>query len=486
MVSPSRKVYIETLGCQMNQNDSELMLGLLQPEGFTQTPTKEDADLVILNTCQIRANAEDKAFSYLGAYKALKKENPGIKIAMGGCVAQQVKDGVFDRIPFVDIVFGTQNIHQLPELVRQAFAMTAEHLPPLEDTPRKRHKVLAVDKQKPKSTYEYFDQIVPVRQSTVSAWVTIIEGCDYFCTYCVVPYTRGRQISRPKASILEEVRQLEAQGFQEVTLLGQTVDSYGKDLEGGRYGLADLLYDIHETCPGIARIRFMTSHPLDLSSAIIQAVATLPRVMEYIHIPMQSGSSTVLERMKRGYTKEAYFELTDQIRQQIPNCGISGDFIVGFPGETDEQFQETVAAVDRVGFDLANTAAYSPRQQTPAGHWETRGEGVIAESVKAERLQTLNEMIETVTLNRNLALVGQLQEVLVEGRSTRKKFEDRWRGRTRTNKIVNFEAPLPESIDLTGRLLPILIESATAYALKGRYEPNQIAQQLDTMLVTVS
>ncbi|MCA9807799.1 MAG: tRNA (N6-isopentenyl adenosine(37)-C2)-methylthiotransferase MiaB [Cyanobacteria bacterium HKST-UBA06] len=471
---PRRKVYIDTLGCQMNKNDSELMLGLLAPYGFDQTLDKTQADLVILNTCQIRANAEDKAFCTLQNWKALKHANPQVKIAMGGCVAQQVKDEVFDKVPLVDIVFGTQNIQDLPRLVEEAFRKTARFSAP---KTARRHKVLAADKQKPQSTYAYFDHITPVRQSQVSAWITIIEGCDYFCTYCVVPYTRGRQISRPAASILEEVRQVEQQGYREITLLGQTVDSYGKDLAPG-YGLAELLYDLHETCPGIDRIRFMTSHPLDLGESIIQAVADLPRVMEYIHVPMQSGSTAVLDRMRRGYSRQDYFELTDRIRQVVPGCGLSGDFIVGFPGETEAQFEETLSAVRRVGFDLANTAVYSARQQTPAGLWEGRGEGTVSDDVKAERLQVLNDVVAQEAMRRNTVLVGQVVEVLVEGPSQRQRYQHRWRGRTRTNKVVNFDSSHPTA-DLTGQLLAVRIDQAGPFALQGHHN-HEAPDRLET------
>ncbi len=465
----ARKVYIETLGCQMNQNDSELMFGLLAQEGFEPTDDRKDADLIIINTCQIRGNAEDKAYSYLGAWNKLKRKNPDIRIAMAGCVAQQTKDEVFKRSPFVDIVIGTQNIHDLPNLVRKAFS-----------TDNTGH-VMAVDKQKARSTYDYIADIAPVRQSKTSAWVTIIEGCDYFCTYCVVPYTRGRQISRPAASILDEVKQLADSGYKEITLLGQTVDSYGKDFDGQRYGLAHLLEDIHEQAPEIARIRFMTSHPLDLSDEIIRAVADLPRVMEFIHIPMQAGNNAVLERMRRGYTKEQYFDLMDRIRDMIPGVAISGDFIVGFPGETEAQFQETLDAVYRSRPDACNTASYSARKQTPAGIWETKGEGVISEAEKDDRLQRLNAVIAEVALSINQGYADQTVEVLVEGKSKRQQF-DRWRGRTRTNKVVNFDSPV-SGHDFTGELLQVKITGVGAWAFQGVHQP---ADQTDNPAIATA
>ncbi len=449
-----RKVYIETLGCQMNQNDSELMLGLLAPQGFVPVNNAKQADLVIINTCQIRSNAEDKAYSYLGVLNKLKRQKPNVKIVMAGCVVQQTKDEVFQRAPYVDILIGTQNIHELPLLVEQAFQKDDQ-----------KH-FMAVDKQKNKSTYDYFDDIVPVRQSALSGWVTIIEGCDYFCTYCVVPYTRGRQISRAPQSILDEVKQLADKGYQEITLLGQTVDAYGKDFTDRTYGLAHLLEDIHEQVPEIPRLRFMTSHPLDLSDDIIDCVAHLPRVMEYIHIPMQAGNDLILERMRRGYTREQYFELIDKIRDKVPGVAITGDFIVGFPGETEAQFQDTLDAVKRARFDSANTAAYSARKQTPAGIWETKGEGVISQKEKDDRLQRLNQEISEMAYEINKTYEGQIVEVLVEGKSKRKQF-DRWRGRTRTNKTVNFDNFIDPSLDLTGQLISIKITQAHAWALQG-------------------
>jgi tRNA-2-methylthio-N6-dimethylallyladenosine synthase len=441
----------------MNKSDSELMLGLLRPEGFEKTEDPELADLLIINTCQIRDNAESKAYSYVGTWAKLKKQNPDLKIAFAGCVAQQTKDGVFDRAAYVDMVLGTQNIHELPQLVRRAFEGNETHL-------------LAADRQKERSTYDYFSDVTAVRDSSVSAWVTIIEGCDYFCTYCVVPYTRGRQISRPPESIIAEVRQLAEQGYKEITLLGQTVDAYGKDFTDRRYDLADLFEALHEI-DGMERIRFMTSHPLDLSDRIIDAIATLPKVMEYIHIPMQAGDDEVLARMKRGYTAQQYYDLVDRIHARIPGVAVSGDYIVGFPGETEEQFQRTVESVRRSRIHAANTAAYSARKQTPAGIWENRGEGVIDEEEKQRRLQVLNEAIRQNAYEINLGYEGQTVEILVEGRS--KRNEARLTGRTRNNKVVNFDSPLSAD-ELVGRLIQVRITDAFAWSLLGVHEPHEV------------
>ncbi|WP_303674087.1 tRNA (N6-isopentenyl adenosine(37)-C2)-methylthiotransferase MiaB [Vampirovibrio chlorellavorus] len=446
--APPRKVYLETLGCQMNFNDSEVMLGLLKTEGFERVENREQADLLIVNTCQIRGSAEDKAFSYLGAWGKLKARNPRIKIAMAGCVSQQNKETIFKRAPYVDIVFGTQNIHELPELVRKAF--------------NGENNILAVDRQKPRSTYDYINDVAPVRESDISAWVTIIEGCDYFCTYCVVPYTRGRQISRSPESIIREVLNLAAHGFKEITLLGQTVDSYGKDFEDRQYGLAELLEELSEIA-GIERIRFMTSHPLDLNDRIIQAVADLPKVMEYIHIPMQAGDDEILARMKRGYTAQQYYDLVHKIYDKVPNVAVSGDYIVGFPGETEAQFQRTVESVALSGIHNANTAAYSPRKQTPAAIWEARGEE-IPEAVKEERLQILIAAIREQSFKMNRPYLNQTVEILVEGKS--KRNPSRLTGRTRTNKVVNFDTPLSEDA-LVGQLVSVKITEALPFSLLG-------------------
>lgn len=454
----SRKIYIETLGCQMNLNDSELMLGLLEKEGHQVTYDPREADLLIINTCQIRHHAEDKAYSYLGKWATLKRHRPNIKIAMAGCVAQQAKDTVFKRIPGVDFVLGTQNIHDLPELAARAFS-GEKHF-------------AKTDRQKDRSTYDFTEDIAPVRQNKTSAWVTIIEGCDYFCTYCVVPYTRGRQISRPPESIIQEVRELADFGYKEITLLGQTVDSYGKDFSKNQYGpanygLADLMETLNDI-NGLERIRFMTSHPLDLNDRIIQAMADVPKVMEYIHIPMQAGDDTVLERMHRGYTSQQYYDLVDKIRDRVPNVMISGDYIVGFPGETEEQFQQTLYSVERAKKDSANTAAYSPRQQTPAAIWESRGEGLISDEVKRDRLKRLNEAVRVQAAKNTAPYLNQTVEILVEGPS--KRNPDRLTGRTRDNRVVNFTSPLPTD-SIVGELIHVDVIETNPFSLLATHSP---------------
>lgn len=450
-----RKVFVETQGCQMNEADGELMLGLLAREGFVAVSTPEQADLVILNTCQIRELASDKAFSQLGRWGKLKRKKPELKIAMAGCVAQQVGHTVFERMPYVDIVYGTQNIHDLPRLVRQVFDEGEHH-------------VIALDKQKEHSTFDYFEDVTQVRQgSSATAWVTIIEGCNYFCTYCVVPYTRGRQISRKPESILAEIQRLADDGVKEVCLLGQTVDAYGHDFNDRRYDLADLFHAVHDI-QKIQRIRFMTSHPLDLSDRIIDAIATLPKVMESVHIPMQSGDTEVLRRMRRGYAAEEYYALTDKLHARIPGVSITGDYIVGFPGETHEQFMESVYSLSRSGQYMANTAAYSARLQTPAAIWENRyADQAVADEVKQVRLQTLNDVITKQATALNAQWLGRATEIMVEGPSRRNP--NRLTGRNRQGRIVNFNVATHVATPQVGDLINIDITETYAFSLLGVY-----------------
>ncbi|MEB3246206.1 MAG: MiaB/RimO family radical SAM methylthiotransferase [Vampirovibrionales bacterium] len=502
----SRRVYIETLGCQMNANDSELMMGLLNKVSFTPVSTPENADFIILNTCQIRENAEEKAYGYLENLKRLKRQRPWLKIAMAGCVAQQAQAQVFERLPFVDLVIGTQNMHQLPELAQTLFpsiedtpeqgAFTnaapeqpeSQHLTSPRQRPRSKRdavpkgtQLLATDRQKTFSTYDYVQDVAPLRQSQFSAWVTIIEGCDYFCTYCVVPYTRGRQISRTPESIVQEVKRLAQEGYKEVTLLGQTVDAYGKDFKDA--ALRDVrlehLFERLNAIDGLERIRFMTSHPLDLSDAIIEAIARLPKVMPYIHIPMQSGDDEVLARMKRGYTRAQYFALVDKIQARIPDVAISGDYIVGFPGETEAQFQDTIESVYRSNVMAVNTAAYSARKQTPAAIWEARNEAnteAIEDAEKQARLQRLNSAVTDQAMRWAQAFYGPYLknntpvEVLVEGPS--KRNPERWTGRTPQNKVVNFESRLGapgSNATLAGQIVPVRLTRILAWSLLGEH-----------------
>jgi len=433
----SKSVYIETFGCQMNKSDSEHMLGLLEEIGYLQTADLRSADLMILNTCAIRGGAEDKVYSYLGAWKKIKDRNPGSLIAVGGCVAQDAGEKMLRRSTGVDVVFGTHNLHRLPELILKA-------------------------KSSGKPVVEIFQELpddLPetpvVRLNNISAWVSIIYGCDYNCTYCIVPYVRGREKSRNPDSISKEVNELAASGYKEVTLLGQNVTAYGHDLEPALH-LGNLLSTLG-TVDGIKRVRFITGHPRDLKPEIIEAVAATPNACEYFHLPVQAGDDRTLRRMARGYQVDFYRKQVEQIRNKIPDAAITTDLIVGFPGETEQEFLNTVSLVEEICFDACNTAAYSPRPHTPAANWEEQ----VPEELKYERLRFLNSVVTEVSNRRNKRHLGSTVEVLVEGRSERN--QERMTGRTRTNKVVNFEG----SDNLIGELVDVEVQAANAWALRG-------------------
>jgi tRNA-2-methylthio-N6-dimethylallyladenosine synthase len=437
VATKTKSVYIETFGCQMNKSDSEHMLGLLDEIGYAQTAELKAADLMILNTCAIREGAEDKVYSYLGAWRKIKDKRPGTKIAVGGCVAQDAGANLIKRAPYVDIVFGTHNLHRLPDLVLQAI--------------KSGESVVEVFQELP----EDLPELPVIRQSEISAWVSIIYGCDYNCTYCIVPYVRGREKSRIPAVIVDEIRELAGVGYKEVTLLGQNVTAYGHDLEP-KCHLGNLLEQVGEI-DGIKRVRFITGHPRDLSPEIIEAVATVPNACEYFHVPVQAGDNRTLRRMARGYNVDFYRRLVDQIRQQIPDASISTDLIVGFPGETQEEFMNTISLVEELCFDACNTAAYSPRPHTPAANWEEQ----VPEEEKYERLRFLNSVVSEVSHRRNKRYLDRTEEVLVEGRS--EKSDGRMMGRTRTNKIVNFAG----DEKLIGELVDVRIVAANPWALRG-------------------
>jgi len=433
-----KRVYVETFGCQMNKSDSEHMLGLLDEIGYEPTDEIKLANLMILNTCAIREGAEDKVYSYLGAWRKVKDKNPGSLIAVGGCVAQDAGEALRERAPYVDLVFGTHNLHRLPELVTRA--------------------------ESGQPVVEIFPELPPeipetpvIRLNDISAWVSVIYGCDYNCTYCIVPYVRGREKSRSPQSIFEEVRGLAQAGYKEVTLLGQNVTAYGHDLDPAIH-LGDLLRTISvKELDGIKRLRFLTGHPRDLNVGIIDAVRDIPQACEYFHIPIQAGDDRTLRRMARGYSVDFYRRKVDEIRSRIPDAAITSDIIVGFPGETEEEFMNSVRLVEEIGFDLCNTAAYSPRQHTPSANW---GEQVPQEE-KSERLRYLNSVVGDVAEKINKKLVNTKVEILVEGRSNRGM--NRLMGRTRSNKVVNFEGPDA----LTGELVEVEIISANPWALRG-------------------
>ncbi|MBX9685540.1 MAG: tRNA (N6-isopentenyl adenosine(37)-C2)-methylthiotransferase MiaB [Candidatus Obscuribacterales bacterium] len=430
-------VYIETFGCQMNKADSENMLGLLEEIGYKQTDDLKSADLKILNTCAIREGAEDKVYSYLGRWRKLKERLPGSLIAVGGCVAQDEGAQLLKRSLGIDIVFGTHNLFRLPELVLKA---KAEGKP-----------VVEIYQELP----EELPELPVIRQNDRSAWVSIIYGCDYNCTYCIVPYVRGREKSRSPEQIVKEIEELAAAGYLEVTLLGQNVTAYGHDLNPSIH-LGDLLR-MTGKIDAIKRVRFITGHPRDLKDEIIEAVADVWNACEYFHVPIQAGDDRTLRRMARGYKVDFYRKMVEKIRAKMPDAAITSDLIVGFPGETEQEFMNTVNLVEELCFDSCNTAAYSPRPHTPAANWPDQ----VPEHEKFERLRFLNSVVSEVSHRRNKRYLGRTVEVLVEGRSQRNS--ERLSGRTRSNKVVNFEG----SDELAGKLVNLKIEAANAWALRG-------------------
>ena len=430
-----KKVYVETFGCQMNKADSENMLGLLDEIGYSETNEIKDADLMVLNTCAIREGAEDKVFSYLGHWNKVKQ--PGAMIAVGGCVAQDAGETLLKRAPYVDVVFGTHNLQRLPDLVMQANQTKKPAVEIWQELP------------------EDLPELPIIRSNDISAWVSIIYGCDYNCTYCIVPYVRGREKSRSPELIAHEIQELGQSGYKEVTLLGQNVTAYGHDLDPAIH-LGDLLRLVGQN-KDIKRIRFITGHPRDLKPEIIDAVAEVDNACEYFHVPIQAGDDRTLRRMARGYNVDFYRKLVEKIRARMPEAAITSDLIVGFPGETENEFMRTVSLVEEIGFDSCNTAAYSPRQHTPSASWE----GQVSEHEKYERLRFLNAVVGDVALKRNKQYLNQDVEVLVEGKSQRN--DARLTGRTRTNKVVNFAG----AENLIGQLIKVKIESVNPWALRG-------------------
>ena len=411
-----KKLYIETMGCQMNKSDSERISGILSESGYVETDNEKEADLLIVNTCSIRQLSADKAYSKLGVWGKRKKTNPELKIAICGCVAQQDKEKVRQRAPYVDLVFGTHNIYELPSLIERM-----EH----------NEKVCAIT-NKPVVCNQNDFKII--RKDSVNAWIPIIEGCNNFCTYCVVPFTRGRERSRRPEEIITEAKNIIKEGFKEITLLGQNVDSYGKDFNDKNITLANLLRELNKL-EGDFRIRFVTSYPSDITDDLINAVDECDKVCKYFHIPMQSGNSHILEEMNRHYTKNQYYEIVKKIRSRFPDVAITSDFIAGFPGETEEEFQDTLNAIEELELDYSNTAAYSPRVFTKAGKMTDK---FLPEDVKYERLERLNEKNKEVCLKSNEKRIGKVFKVLVEGK-TEKDGKIILNSRAGNNKIVHFE-----------------------------------------------
>lgn len=433
--------HIITYGCQMNEHDSERLAGQLRELGYTYSKDYSRADIVILNTCCIRENAELKVFGKIGELKALKKENPQLIIGIAGCMMQQeaVVKEVLRKYPYVDLIFGTHNIHQLSNLLKKVF--------------NKRERVVDLWPD----SKELIPELPSERKSAFQAWVSIISGCNNFCTYCIVPYVRGRERSRPLKDIIREVKRLVAEGVMEITLLGQNVNSYGKDFTDQNIDFADLLKELDEIT-GLERIRYLTSHPRDFSDKLIKTIAMTKKVCEHFHLPIQSGSTRIMQQMNRGYTQESYLELIKKIKQTMPQASITTDFIVGFPGETEEDFLETLKVVQLVEFDAAYTFIYSPRSGTPAASYEEQ----VPDGVKKERLQRLMDLQAKKSLQRNRELENKIVQVLIEGES--KNNPENLQGRTRTNKLVIFPK---REVNLVAKLKEVQITKVQSWNLFG-------------------
>lgn len=432
-----KKYFLKTYGCQMNEHDSENIKALLEEMGFTEVEEYKDADLVLLNTCSVRENAHNKAFGMLGRFKHLKEEKKDLVIGLCGCMAQEegVIKEIKEKYKFVNFIFGTHNIADLPEILDRAINEGKQEI----DV---------------KTFSDEIIEAIPVRRvSNFKAYVNIIYGCDKFCTYCIVPYTRGREHSRKKEDILREVEALASDGYKEVTLLGQNVNAYGHDLYND-YSFGELLEDVAKT--GIPRVRFTTSHPWNFTDKMIDTIAKYPNIMPSIHLPLQSGSDKVLKSMGRRYTKESYLKLFDKMKSKITNCHISTDIIVGFPGETEEDFQETLDVVNHCKYDNAYTFIYSPRENTPAAKFKNQ----VDEKTKEERLQILNKLVNKYFLENNKKEEGQTLEVLVEGKNEK---IDGYYGYSKEMKLVNFTG---KNIKI-GDLVNVKITKAKTWSLDG-------------------
>ena len=433
-----KKYFLRTYGCQMNVHDSEEIKAILENLGYTETDELEDSDIVVLNTCAIRENAHDKVFGYLGRCKHLKATTKkDLIVCIGGCMAQEevVVDELKTKHPYVDIIFGTHNIHELATMVKNV------------GKERQDIKVYSIEG----NVYENIDY---KRDSKITAWVNIMYGCDKFCTYCIVPYTRGKQRSRRACEIVREVEKLVSEGYQEVTLLGQNVNAYGKDLES-EMTFAGLLEAVAKT--NIPRVRFVTSHPWDFTDEMITTIAKYPNIMPYIHLPLQSGSSRILKLMGRRYTKEEYLELFDKMKKKIPGVAISTDIIVGFPGETESDFKETLEVVKHCKYDGAYTFIFSPRVGTPAASMPD--DTPLKE--KEDRLHRLNELVNSYSLENNQKLLNKTVPVLIQGIS--EKGSNKVYGYTDTMKLVNVVG----SKDLIGKIVNVTITDAKSFSLDG-------------------
>jgi len=430
----AKRFHVTTFGCQMNVHDSERMRGMLAALGYEEAPARDEADLILFNTCSIRESADSRFIAHLGEAKRLKGEDPERVVGVGGCWAQSVKEEVFEQFPFVDVAFGPGQIHKLAEFLTSD-SLTAQGYFEFED----------------------FSGHLPARREReFQGWLQISQGCNCVCSYCIVPSTRGREVSRDPFELVAEAEALGADGVREITLLGQNVNSYGRDLpKDRRIGFAELLARV-DAVEGIDRIRYTSPHPKDMKEDVVRAHAELPSLCEQIHLPLQSGSSAVLKRMRRTYGRERYLDRVALIREHVPDCAITTDVIVGFPGETEADFEQTLEVVDEVGYDGAFTFIFSPRRETEAATMD----GQLPHTIKVERLERLVEVVQRRASERAQRFVGRTMEVLVEGPS--RTDETRLRGRTRHNKAVNFDG-----VAAAGEMVEVEITGATSQTLAG-------------------
>jgi tRNA-2-methylthio-N6-dimethylallyladenosine synthase len=446
----TKKVFIRTFGCQMNEYDSDRMADVLAAsEGYEKTSSPEDADLILFNTCSVREKAQEKVFADLGRVRALKQARPDVMIGVGGCVASQEGEDIVRRAPYVDLVFGPQTLHRLPELIAGRRATGRPQ----------------VDISFPE--IEKFDHLPPARVEGSSAFVSIMEGCSKYCTFCVVPYTRGEEVSRPLEDVLAEVRHLASQGVMEVTLLGQNVNAYRGELPGGEAADFALLLAHVSKVEGIERIRYTTSHPLEFTQRLIDAYTRLPKLVSMLHLPVQSGSDRILAAMKRNYTAMEYRSIIRRLRVARPGISLTSDFIVGFPGETEEDFQQTLKMVEDVRFDGAFSFIYSPRPGTPAANLRDE----TPHEAKLDRLQRLQKRLQELYEGYSQAMVGARERVLVEGPS--RKDANELAARTENNRIVNFAGPAA----LVGRYVEVEITHAYPHSLRGRWVGSTVSTQ---------
>jgi tRNA-2-methylthio-N6-dimethylallyladenosine synthase len=429
-----KRYHVTTFGCQMNEHDSERMKGMLESLGYAESPTRADADLILFNTCSIREKADERFVAHLGEAKRVKRERPDVVVGVGGCWAQSVKEEVFERFPFVDVAFGPGQVHKLAEFLTSD-SLTAQGY----------------------FEFEGFTGHLPGKRAReFQAWVQISVGCNCRCSYCIVPSTRGREVSRPLEELVDEVRAQAADGVREVTLLGQNVNSYGRDLRPERRSFSELLRAI-DAIDRIDRIRYTSPHPKDMREDVIRAHAELESLCEHIHLPLQSGSSRILKAMRRTYDRGRYLDRVALIRELVPDCALTTDIIVGFPGETEDDFAQTLDVCEEVGYDGAFTFVYSPRRGTEAAEIT---EGVVPHEVKVERMKRLVEIVQRRAHERAQRFVGRTLDVLVEGPS--RTDPSRLRGRSRHNKTVHFAG-----LAAVGEIVPVRIDAATSQTLAG-------------------